>query len=660
MGYGGSAPAGVWLLSPVKKLLPAIGVLFAAAAQASAQLVYEPFDYISASLDGQTNPGNGLSWSKMSADPDNDDNILINNSNLGWPGIAPASGRSVTFAGAGASERLSLGKEFNSGTLYYSLVFQVTSPMTTTPAFIGGFSNGAGESGAQPQSVGARLYLKQGPGSTPGAPTFSVGISKNSSNPLEIEYDGEFALNTPVMVVGSYTINGTTFGTDDEARLWVNPSPSDFGAAVAPAPTKVAPVAGTDLPGPNGTALSGFVLRQVAAAPSVQVDELRMDRTWAQVTPPVGISWNVDASGTWSEDAKWSTATRPNAAGAFVNFGSVAQGARTVSVDSAYALRTINFTGNGPYTLDGAGTLNFSGSAGVNVMAGSHTISTAMTLGGDMVASVRSGSTLTLSSVTSNGNSLMKAGAGTLRLTNARFNNLEVIGGRVSVVANGSLDAVGKVNGLSVSSTTTAGVTTYNATLDLANNDLVIDYAPGQSPLGTWNGTAYTGILGALQSGRNGGAWNGAGIITSMSAAVSGNPRTTLGVAEASAALGLNATTTAWRGQLVDASSLLIKYTYAGDANLDGRIDVDDYFVIDSNYSKSGTLFGYGNGDFDYDGSIDADDYFLIDSNFSSQGLPLQPAAYLSRGISSVPEPGAFAVIAIAYAGSFLRRRRLR
>src|SRR5688572_25773873 len=45
------------LPAPVKKFLPAIGVLIAAA-NASAQLVYEPFNYAGSVLDGQINPGN--------------------------------------------------------------------------------------------------------------------------------------------------------------------------------------------------------------------------------------------------------------------------------------------------------------------------------------------------------------------------------------------------------------------------------------------------------------------------------------------------------------------------------------------------------------------------------------------------------------------------
>ena len=111
-----------------------------------------------------------------------------------------------------------------------------------------------------------------------------------------------------------------------------------------------------------------------------------------------------------------------------------------------------------------------------------------------------------------------------------------------------------------------------------------------------------------------------------------------------------------WRGQTVDATSLLIRQTYSGDANLDGRIDADDYFVIDRNYNKSGAVFGYSNGDFDYNGVIDSDDFFIIDSTFTAQGPPLGAAS--AGAVSAVPEPAGLTFISLSAASVLLRRRR--
>ncbi len=157
--------------------------------------------------------------------------------------------------------------------------------------------------------------------------------------------------------------------------------------------------------------------------------------------------------------------------------------------------------------------------------------------------------------------------------------------------------------------------------LDLADNDLILHY-DGASPIGSWDGAAYTGVTGLLQSGNNGGAWDGSGIVTTMPDATGGNTLTTLAVAEASDVLGISGDETAlWNDQPVDAATVLVKYTYSGDANLDGVVNGDDYFQIDSAFPQQ--LHGWVNGDFNYDGVVNGDDYFMIDSTFPQQGAPL-------------------------------------
>ena len=83
---------------------------------------------------------------------------------------------------------------------------------------------------------------------------------------------------------------------------------------------------------------------------------------------------------------------------------------------------------------------------------------------------------------------------------------------------------------------------------------------------------------------------------------------------------------------------------------------VDDYFRIDNGYVSH--LTGYENGDFDYSGRIDADDYFIIDRNYSRQGTTFASAASIG-GTTAVPEPAGVAVLAVA-ATLMGRRRRSR
>jgi hypothetical protein len=154
-----------------------------------------------------------------------------------------------------------------------------------------------------------------------------------------------------------------------------------------------------------------------------------------------------------------------------------------------------------------------------------------------------------------------------------------------------------------------------SGTLDLNDNDLVIDYSSGSSPIGSWTGSAYTGIARLIQSGRNGGAWNGPGITTSK-----GNSNYyVLGFAESTEVLGISGTSTGvFGGRTVDANAVLVKFTYGGDANLDGKLNIDDYVRIDSGIAAGWKL--WYNGDFNVDGTINIDDYTnFIDSNIGNQ-----------------------------------------
>jgi hypothetical protein len=143
----------------------------------------------------------------------------------------------------------------------------------------------------------------------------------------------------------------------------------------------------------------------------------------------------------------------------------------------------------------------------------------------------------------------------------------------------------------------------FNAggTLDLTDNDLVVR---GGS-MGTWNGSAYDGVSGLVAGG-------------SIHSSLAESRKTTAGIATALQLFG--ATPASWSGQTVNPSDVLVKFTYTGDANLDGKVNIDDYGRIDANVGQSGTVFGWYNGDFNFDGKINIDDYGLIDSVIGAQG----------------------------------------
>jgi hypothetical protein len=154
-----------------------------------------------------------------------------------------------------------------------------------------------------------------------------------------------------------------------------------------------------------------------------------------------------------------------------------------------------------------------------------------------------------------------------------------------------------------------------------------------------------------IKSGFNNGNWNGNGIASS-SAAAHGAHSTGLGYASAASLLGLSGSqNTTFDGQYVDASSLLVKYTWSGDANLDGVVNSSDFSALAVNFN--GSSKDWQTGDFNYDGTVNALDFNMVASNYGLNTPP--PGAALG---ALVPEPTSLWLAAIASAVSCRRRRK--
>jgi hypothetical protein len=252
------------------------------------------------------------------------------------------------------------------------------------------------------------------------------------------------------------------------------------------------------------------------------------------------------------------------------------------------------------------------------------------------------GGTATVGELSGSGTTSVGSGR-TLTADHVRQATFTVTGGDVVINASSLAGGLSVVGSLSITS---------GGHLDLKDNKLITNNAVGTATSGTYNG-----VQGLVQSAMNAGAWDGAGITTSESDALSG--LTTLGVSTGEIALGLTGSDTAlFAGQTVGAGSTLVMYTYAGDANLDGMISGDDFSTLDFNIGVSGAS-GYYNGDFNYDGIISGDDYSTIDFNFGAQGAPFYSSGGIqSLAVTPVPEPATVAIFALA--GIALRRRRIR
>ena len=66
-----------------------------------------------------------------------------------------------------------------------------------------------------------------------------------------------------------------------------------------------------------------------------------------------------------------------------------------------------------------------------------------------------------------------------------------------------------------------------------------------------------------------------------------------------------------------DTTAVLVKYTYYGDADFNGKVNFDDYVRTDSGFNNHRS--GWSNGDFDGNGQVNFDDYVLIDLAFNTQ-----------------------------------------
>jgi hypothetical protein len=152
-----------------------------------------------------------------------------------------------------------------------------------------------------------------------------------------------------------------------------------------------------------------------------------------------------------------------------------------------------------------------------------------------------------------------------------------------------------------------------SATLDLANNDLIVNTTADTKDM------LLSSLYDQLKSGYANGAWNGNGIASSTA---HGNTDTTLSLVD-NAILGL----TQVSGEAVDQNSLLLKYTYYGDIDQNGTVDADDLTVLANNFGRTSGATQV-DGDIDFNGTVDADDLTVFANNFG-KGIGMQTSKEL-------------------------------
>jgi hypothetical protein len=375
-----------------------------------------------------------------------------------------------------------------------------------------------------------------------------------------------------------------------------------------------------------------------------------------------GSTWNVNGGGAWGTATNWSGGVPdgPGAEAKFLDKLTPANAPATITLGGDRTAGKLMFDNANTYAIDGAAgqrlTLDNGANTGViDVRGGTHVIRAQFRVAGTGEANVDSRLNAPGGIVVAAGKTFTKRGAGTLDVGDGAGTGVQLEPGARLEVESGTL-STGNVRGGTLEihdarvnikpDGTSAGTSVLDdlefdgqGTLDLADNDLVVraTAATRQSLL--------EDVVARIKTARNAaaGRWKGPGITSSAAEA---NPLTTL-------AAMINPGLTTFGGEGIDANAVIIKNTYNGDANLDGRVNADDYFRIDQGFLAQPQNPTYRDGDFNYDGRVNADDYFLIDQAFLGQtgvlGVTLNAVA--------VPEPGGVIALFVG-AASLLRRRR--
>jgi hypothetical protein len=256
--------------------------------------------------------------------------------------------------------------------------------------------------------------------------------------------------------------------------------------------------------------------------------------------------------------------------------------------------------------LSNSGTLAVTG--GTTQLLSNSTASGTFTVSSG--ATLKINGTLGLTTLTSNGATVFAANSGSGILARS-FSSIGIgSSGAVSITA--ATQTAGPMVNPNRTVLVTPGLAiTAGGTLNLNNNDMIVQNV---------GATGLTTIVSEIKQGRNGGsggAWTGTGITSSSAAAT---PTTTALAVELNNNGSGNTLVSSFDGQTVGNADVLVKYTYAGDANFDGVVNGSDYALIDNGYNAdqsylaqnpggtSPPLTGWRNGDFNYDGVINGDD----------------------------------------------------
>jgi hypothetical protein len=258
---------------------------------AHAALLYDGFDYPSGvALSGQTNNNvtPPLTWAYVGTGANSADPKATTGS-LSYTGLPASVGNSIlTDRTQTGVSRIALPSALTSGTVYYSMLVKVNDitglTNTTTGSFLAGLNNTTG-TGASITAAGASLMIHRDAVDTSG---YNLGVAVSTANADRIFDTVDRTAGQTLFVVAGYQFGPNT--DDDNSYLWINPDASSFGTNNVPNPdvtSSGAAVTTTASDIPLNQLTSVFLRNNGVEPNQIQIDELRVDTSWAGVTGAV-------------------------------------------------------------------------------------------------------------------------------------------------------------------------------------------------------------------------------------------------------------------------------------------------------------------------------------------------------------------------------------